>query len=268
VLVIDGGYTQTGGSLNIYVDATDQDLLFVTSTSSSGHVSLGGSVWVRSMPGFEPTIGDRFTFFFYDGGRFGTEFDQAINGTPFPIGFDLEYDDTERSVTAIVTEAEPGPDLRLAATVIATGPGGSVDPGTMVDFVIDVLHAGGPMASSVSIVDTLPSGFSFQTAVLSGASVQTVASGPVDASKISGTAINCTDNAGTVTCPVGNLFENDAATITISALVESGQIGDMVINRVIVDSVETDPIPFDNSAENEIVLGENPDTIFGDGFEI
>lgn len=265
VLNVEGSYTQSAGRLNIDVAANDQDFLFVSNTFSPGNVGLGGDVWIRAIPGFEPAPGDRFTFLQYTDGRFGTEFDQAINGTPYLIGFDLEYDDVEKTVTAIVTEADPGPDLSLTATVLAKGPGGKAEPGTEVDFIIDVQHSGGTQASDVVIIDTLPDGLTFQSATLQGNAVMQQAG---IEGKTAGTAIACQDDAGVVSCPVGNMVQGDQLTVTITALIATAQDGDSVVNQVSVTAAEIDPIPFDNSAQNEFVIGEHPeDVVFADRFE-
>ncbi len=77
------------------------------------------------------------------------------------------------------------------------GPAGPVTVGSNVTFLIRLTNAGPSVATSVSLVDVLPAGLAYVSAVASQGS--------------------CTHNAGTVTCALGTLASNGTALVTLDA---------------------------------------------------
>ena len=237
VLLVDGGYQQSGGRL--FIDLAESETDYLNVATAFGSASFGGAVWIRSVPGFQPQPGDSFTFLGFGSSRFGTEFDAAVNATPYPIAFVLSYDDSARTVTAHVVAADPGPDLALTVTPSRE----LVGEGQEVRFALEVEHLGGPTATLVDVTHRLPEDFSYVSA----------------SSSVGG----CSHEAGLVTCPLGALMQGESETVTVTTIAEPGPVSER-IHSVAVSTADPDPLPWNNEAEVTIVVRNE---VFADGFE-
>jgi uncharacterized repeat protein (TIGR01451 family) len=152
--------------------------------------------------------------------------------------------DNTATVTADVSDPNPADNTDSEATTISGGAAdlaitntGSPDPvavGEALSYLLDISNNGPDDATLVQVVDTLPAGVTFASAVPSQGS--------------------CTETAGTVTCDLGSIASGGGATITV--LVNPTVIGSLV-NVAVVDSQLDDPDLDNNtaSATTEVVEG-------------
>ncbi|MBK5305166.1 MAG: DUF11 domain-containing protein [Frankiaceae bacterium] len=113
--------------------------------------------------------------------------------------------------------------------VSKTGPG-TAQPGDELVYAIDVTNVRGTPATAFTVVDTLPAGLSFSSAVGSG--------------------FACTNAAQVITCVYGGpaLTVGQSATISVRALLDSTFSGTSVANTAVVDPGRADSDAGDNSA--------------------
>jgi len=107
--------------------------------------------------------------------------------------------------------------------------------GEQVTYSIEVSNNGPSDAQDVEVVDTPPSGFTFDSA----------------------TGATCTAN-GTVTCDLGTVAAGDAATFTITFNIDPSVLG-TVSNDVTVSSTTTDPDGNNNDASETTTVNDEAD---------
>jgi uncharacterized repeat protein (TIGR01451 family) len=137
-----------------------------------------------------------------------------------------EFDpETEGNQSSAETVVGPAPDLRLTKT--ASVPAALQN--SQLTYTLTAFNDGPSAATNVTVTDTLPSGMSF----VSGSN-------------------GCTDNAGTVTCELGNIAigSNAVATITVLANGNGTQV-----NNATVASDDPDPDPSDDAASATVEVG-------------
>jgi uncharacterized repeat protein (TIGR01451 family) len=118
-----------------------------------------------------------------------------------------------------------------------------VAPGADQLYTVEVMNNGPSTATSLVIVNTLPSQTTFVSAQLPGGS--------------------CSHSTGVVTCNLASLGVGASKTVTITATVDPAFVG-LLYDSASVNAIEPDPIPFDNSAVVDTLVREG---IFSDGFE-
>lgn len=128
---------------------------------------------------------------------------------------------TSTTTTTLTTQADLG-------VVKALSPAGAaLVPGALATYVIDVTNLGPSVAGApVRIVDTLPTGSTYDSAV--------------------GTGWTCAQAAGIVTCERGELAVGAAPQITVKVLIAASQTS-AVVNTVTVTSPTPDPVPGNNT---------------------
>ena len=145
--------------------------------------------------------------------------------------------DNTATVTADVTDPNPADNTDSEATTVSGGAAdlaitntGSPDPvvvGEVLSYLLTIANNGPDDATLVQVVDTLPAGVTFESAVPSQGS--------------------CAETAGAVTCDLGSIANGAGATITV--LVTPTVTGTLV-NVAVVDSQLDDP-DLDNNTASE-----------------
>ena len=144
---------------------------------------------------------------------------------------------TDGEVEDYMVEIVEGPDLEIGMTA-SSEPSPSGRPLT---YTITVTNNGPLPATSVTVTDTLPGELTF------------VSSTPG--------APDCTFAADTLTCDLGTMAPTDSAQITIETVLDHPVWGSFS-NTASVSADETDPIPGNNTATIDTIIG-----VFVDGFE-
>ncbi len=126
------------------------------------------------------------------------------------------------------TEVE-GSDLSITKVDVAD----PVAVGTNLQWTLTVQNDGPSNASNVQVVDTLPSGVTFVSAVPSQG--------------------GCTPVAG-VTCNLGTLNNGASATVDVTVLVDAGFAGTSMTNTVVVSSDNADTNPGNNSDTEDTAI--------------
>jgi uncharacterized repeat protein (TIGR01451 family) len=124
----------------------------------------------------------------------------------------------------------PETDLGITKTDSAD----PVIPGDPLTYTLTITNAGPSDASSVTVVDTLPSAVTF------------VSSNPP--------APTCDLAGATLTCALGALAAGGNATVTIDVTVNDDAT-DVIVNTASVSGDETDPNPVNNSASEPTGIG-------------
>jgi uncharacterized repeat protein (TIGR01451 family) len=141
------------------------------------------------------------------------------------------------TVAASASPPDPNPANNTATDVDAltpqadlaltkTGSPDPVPPGGVLTYILTVANAGPSDATSVTLVDSLPTGVTFASSV----------PGPPA----------CTLAGATVTCDLGTLPAGANAVVTIDVTVNAG--AGVLVNTANVSSSGADPDPADNSA--------------------
>jgi uncharacterized repeat protein (TIGR01451 family) len=131
--------------------------------------------------------------------------------------------------------------LGVAAVDLAVTKTDSPDPvvaGNQLTYTVEVTNDGPVTAAGVILTDTLPSGVTFNSSLLSQGS--------------------CTLSVGTLTCNLGSLSSGATATLTIVVTVDPATpSGTILTNRADVASATPDRDPSNNSdSENTTVVAE------------
>ena len=145
------------------------------------------------------------------------------------------------------TAVDPAADLSLTKA-------DSPDPvlaGELLTYTLSVQNAGPSTASGVTLSDTLPAGVAFDSATPSQGS--------------------CSESGGTVTCPLGNIADDQGASVDIK--VRPSAPGSLS-NAANVISLVADPGPSDNAATADTTVdaaadlsltkSDSPDPVFVD----
>lgn len=206
---------------NFDIEFNYDSIQWETGDASNGHDGLGGS---SARAGFSNGTGDVGTFFelpgsAVNGGLLDTNPDTGLanvsrlSDVPGRQGFPVR-----NGVISLV-------DLALSKMADPT----HVHIGDAVTYTLTAHNNGPGDASSITILDTLPSGTQFQSA-----------------------SPGCTNQDGTITCAIPSLAsgQEQAVTITVTAI-SLGSID----NQASVQAAEPDPHTADNSAEASITVG-------------
>lgn len=127
-------------------------------------------------------------------------------------------------------------NLGITKTAAATPLGVA---GTSQPFEIEVMNVGLSDASSVVVEDVLPAGATFDAA---------------------GSAANCSETAGLITCTVGNLAAGASTAFVISVVLGASLTdGDTFTNTATVSSPEPDANPADNSSSVDVPISRSAD---------
>ena len=129
----------------------------------------------------------------------------------------------------------PETDLGITKTDSAD----PVSPGDPLTYTLTITNAGPSDATSVTVVDTLPSAVTF------------VSSNPP-----------CNLAGATLTCALGELAAGGNATVTIDVTVNDDATG-VLVNTATVSGDETDPNPANNSASQPTGIEFTPETDLG-----
>ncbi len=154
-----------------------------------------------------------------------------------------------------VDQADPNPFNNLAeAAFTVTEPGSGADlvvsktaepdvvaAGEVLTYTITISNNGPATATTVLVSDTLPAGAAFVS--------------------VSPGAPDCAESGGVITCTLASLANGEMATVTL--LVTTATTGTLT-NTVTVESLEPDPIPFNNSAtvETLVTIGVSPEILY------
>ena len=134
---------------------------------------------------------------------------------------------------ADVDTLTPETDLGITKTDSAD----PVSPGDPLTYTLTITNAGPSDATSVTVVDTLPSAVTF------------VSSNPP--------APICDLDGATLTCALGELAAGGNATVTIDVTVNGDATG-VLVNTATVSGGETDPNPANNSASEPTSIELTP----------
>ena len=166
----------------------------------------------------------------------------VASGATSTVNIQVRVDPSTRSTltnTASVASNETDPnavnDTSTATTSVTAQADLSVtksdspDPvvaGTVLSYTLTVANVGTSSATGVSLIDTLPSAWSFGSA-----------------------SPGCSYNAGTdqVTCNIGEVGPGETTTVTLQVMIASSATG-TISNTATAASAETDPSPADNTA--------------------
>ena len=122
-----------------------------------------------------------------------------------------------------------GGPVEADLVVSKSGPSGTIEAGSTVDYQIGVLNNGPANATGVTVVDTLPPSVAYTSATPS-----------------QGT---CNESGGVITCDLGTVNNGANATVAVTGTAVS------VTNSVTVTANETDPNVTDNSDSADITIG-------------
>lgn len=127
-------------------------------------------------------------------------------------------------------------NLGITKTATATPLGVA---GTPQPFEIEIINVGLSDASSVVVEDVLPAGATFDAA---------------------GSAANCTEAAGLITCTVGNLAAGASTAFVISLVLDASLAdGDTFTNTATVSSPEPDANAADNTSSVDVPVSRSAD---------
>jgi len=148
-------------------------------------------------------------------------------------GNNILSEDDQQSIDISVSTADQA-NLTLTKTVDDPEP----LPFQNIEYTVVISNAGPADATNVEIVDTLPAGLDFVSAVVSGG----------DATEF------CALAGQSLTCDMGTVTVASPETVTITATAQSGQEGNTLTNSVEVTEVDnSDP----NSVKNNGVTTED-----------
>jgi uncharacterized repeat protein (TIGR01451 family) len=136
-----------------------------------------------------------------------------------------------QAVVTIINDDQPGPvaDLRLQGSVSHS----PVSSGDNITFSVNVKNGGPDTATGVTLVDSLPVGIGFVSAVSDHG--------------------NCSLAANVITCNLGSLPLGAAANVSIVAILTNRYLGTQfrLRNDIVVSGNESDPAPENNALRLE-----------------
>ena len=212
-LSVAGNYTQqSSGQLHVSLGgttpATDYSQLIVTGPNSA---HLEGALSVDLINGFIPAPGNSFqpvTYPSHTGSFSVFDGDPCVNGH----NFSLAYHPTDVTLTA---QAYQNADLGITK---ADTPD-PVTAGTPLTYTLTLTNSGPDAADNVTVVDTLPSGVTLESAIASQGTC-------------SGTS--------TITCDLGSVSASATAAITLVVTPGAGLAGSTITNSATVASTACD----------------------------
>lgn len=139
------------------------------------------------------------------------------------VSLDGDPDITDNSASAAAMIQETA-DLELAKVTTST----SIDVGGLVTYELTATNRGPSTARNVVVIDTLPAGTKFTSAMSSDAT--------------------CTEANGIVTCEVGDVADGDSAVIRIELEILGAAAGTAVVNEAAVGADTSDPLSTNNQS--------------------
>lgn len=121
----------------------------------------------------------------------------------------------------------PAPEADLSVTM--SGEPAIVKAGTALVYTLAVMNDGPDMASATSLTNNLSSGTTFNSAMPS----------------------ECSHDAGTVTCKLGDLSAGASISVTIAVTVNADAQGPFITNMAEISSFTSDPNPENNEATEQ-----------------
>ncbi|MEM7323863.1 MAG: DUF11 domain-containing protein, partial [Actinomycetota bacterium] len=158
----------------------------------------------------------------------------ATSGT-FAVAFDGDdHDFGDEQIDALSVEIlAPPPPGDADLSVTKTDDVDPVLPGDVVTYTVEVSNAGPDSAENVVATDTLPAGVTLQATT------------------------GCQQDPNGLTCSLGTIAVGGTASYTISVQVDGGTEG-TVTNDVVVAAGTADPVPGNNSASEDTLVGRAP----------
>ncbi len=181
--------------------------------SANAGGTLAGVLNIDVQPGFVPAAGATFNLFAFSS-RTGT-FTQILSGAQ-------PYSPTYTATGLSVTAQTAGTANLGVSQVDAPDP---VLRGSTLTYTLSVSNLGPAAASVVSLVDSLPDGVTFVSAVSSQGS--------------------CTNTATAIVCSLGALAVDANATVTLTVV---PTLSGLITNTAIVTGTEPDAVPANNVA--------------------
>jgi uncharacterized repeat protein (TIGR01451 family) len=144
------------------------------------------------------------------------------------VGAAVQGDNDQSNNAASITTTVTGVNLSISKSASLE----AVAVGGVLTYTITVTNRGPSVATGVIVSDTLPAALSFAS--------------------VSPGLPTCAEASGVISCTVGTLNNGEIARMTL--VVTPTTVG-TVTNTASVASNETDPVPLDNSASAETVIG-------------
>lgn len=221
------GYSQQTVDLSSYADGGVHEIQFHSETFAvNGDVSnfFVDDVVLNNEPGVDiPWLSEDPTSGTVPAGgsvEVAVTFDASgLSADTYLANLNIDSNDPDTPVVSVpVTMTVESVDLAIDKS----GPVDPVKVGELITYTLEVSNLSTQAATGVTVVDTLPDGVTY---------IPTA---------------GCTEDAGVVTCVVGDLAGGGSSTITI--VVVPNEVGD-IVNQASVSGNELDPILTNNADE-------------------
>lgn len=168
--------------------------------------------------------------------------DAGLNTAPSAPAFDFEGDsrpfdgngDGTATIDIGIDESTGAVTPNADLAVVKTGSPNPVTGGDVLTYVVTVTNSGPGDATSVSMVDTLPTVLAVGSATPSQGS--------------------CAIDGSVVTCSLGSIVNGASATVTIVTATPAVEVTTVISNTATVSSTETDPNPANDSVTVDVSI--------------
>jgi len=224
------GPSLTGWARDVVIDATLAGRLYAATSDGVFRSTDGGDTWTPVNKGLAS----------------GYVFALALD----PTGPTTLYAGLSRGGVWQASPPAPGVLVADLALTLSDAPD-PVTGATPLSYTLGVANAGPGTARSVSVVHTLPSGVTFDSA--------------------EGTGWSCSESAGVVTCSRDAIFPNPNTTPDITVRVTPGPAAAVVVSSASVSATAPDPNMANNSATQattvnaaQVWMGTRTKTVLAD----